>query len=652
MPLILGLAIVLITGIAIAGIFYLVGNQRNFELQRWQARLAEASQGTSEAAAGWLAEREQLLIKAAVNPSVQIYLSELSQAGFDPSVIQSGDVKRGFVGSYIASLGQRPPLGNVGEMEAGGRGVALFSGEGMLIASSRGFEPRFNDFQSALEAGAGAPVGQSFLNVNKRAFAYLVAPVRAMQMPMGGSPTVEPIGYVVAAFPLDKSFLASLSERRGFSSGVIVMDVAPDAVQVLEASAETVMWHPLSDGELKKQELLAALKTPDHLFDATHLGEVGALIVANKVVNRSWVVAAYVDSSVALGGVTERLRSLLTTLLLGLLAVIAMVFALWRHGVSVNALKAAHMAETYAQGLAQRERVLQVVADTYPGELVLVDRDNYITFANVRFAGGAGAEAAALVGNSLAGALPIVFGEEAQRVIDRSRRDMKLVHADDALEVDGRFLALSATPLRRSGWQEGGALLSINDVTEAVQAKEKKVRFYWGLVDLLLDAIDQRDPGAAAHSRRVSKLSADIIRESTGTREEVETAEIAGALLNVGKLFVPSELLTKSGGLNADERDTLLSGGQKWLNLLSKVPFDLPITDVLSDALSLMQGRILPEQVGVVARMIVVANGYVALVSPRTYREPNSHADAIRSLLENRVMDAEIVNKLDHIAVV
>ena len=648
LPLIVSVAIIFLTGFAILGIFHLVNNQQDFELQRWQTRLMEASKGASEAADDWLVEREQVVIKTAANPTVQIYLSELSQAGSDQSRVQSGDVKRGFVGSYIASLGQRPPFVNSVGAEVNVAGVALFSSDQKLIASSKGFVPRFKDFKKALDDEADTQVGMRFSNVNGHAYAHLITPVNAMHIPSAGLGITQPIGYVVATFPLDKAFLSRLSDRRGFSSGVMLLSVTPGSVQVLDMGAEPAMWRSLNEGLLKDRELIAASKVPGHLFDATGIDKAGALLLAKPVANTTWIIVAYVDRSVALGGITERLRALLLTLLFGLLAVIAMVFALWRHGISIGAIKAARMAEAHATEITQRERVLQVVADTYPGELVLVDRDDRITFANARFEGAAGAKAATLVCSQLTATLPKIFDSETQLIIDHSRREMTLIHSTDAIEVDGRFFDLSATPLRGAGWQEGGALLSINDVTDAVLAREKKARLYWGLVDLLLDTIDQRDPGAAAHSRRVSKLSAALMQQSAGSKEDVETAEIAGALLNVGKLFVPSELLTKSGKLDSCERDKFLFGGQKWLDLLLKVPFDLPIAAVLSDAQSLMQGRITSEQARMIARIIVVANGYIALVSPRTYRELYSHEDAITALSENRLMDVEIVKKLNH----
>jgi HD-GYP domain-containing protein (c-di-GMP phosphodiesterase class II) len=121
-------------------------------------------------------------------------------------------------------------------------------------------------------------------------------------------------------------------------------------------------------------------------------------------------------------------------------------------------------------------------------------------------------------------------------------------------------------------------------------------------------------------------------------------------LLNVGKLFVPSDVLTKSGALDQEERGQLSSGSEKWLSLLSNVPFDLPIAPTLAQAHALMQGRCgVAETSSLAARVIVVANGFVALVSPRTYREPNSSEDAIVLLAGLPSMDAQIVDALSDI---
>lgn len=490
-PLLVGLAIILATLLAIFGIFRLVGAQRDFELDRWQARLAATTQSMSEAARGWLETRQAALDAAAANPTVQIYLSELALAGFDAGQIVANETKRGFVDSYIAALTRRAPFDD-------GAGVALVAGSHMLVTSSEGFAPEIANFEPLMAAGGGAAMSDE----NGRAVMRMAAPVAAMM------PGAAAAGFVLVGVPMDDVLLAQLEARNGFASGFALLDVEASGISVLDAQG----WRVLTPAAASDADLLAAAREPGHLVTGDEF-----LLLAAPVTGTSWVTVSMIDRETALGGVQERMQALLLSLLFALLAVIAVVLAAF----------------------------------------------------------------------------------------------------------------------------------AINRVSEEAKAKERKAKFYWGLTDLLLDAIDQRDPGAAAHSRRVSALSAELMRAQAARPGETETAEIAGALLNVGKLFVPSNVLTKSGALDPEERGQFSSGSEKWLDLLSKVPFDLPICDVLAEAHGLMQGRLALEEARFqAARAIVVANGYVALVSPRTYRDPKSADDAIALLANSRGMDTQIIRAL------
>lgn len=519
LPVFLGLVIVAVTVVAIVGIFRLVGAQQDFELQRWQARLASAGANMGQAASGWVAERRNLLTGAAANPTVQIYLSELALAGFDEARVQSAEAKRGFVGSYIVSLGDRAKFG------AGG-GIALFAGNGVLVASTADFAPDFSLVASTLIKSEGHSAGVTAVSDQRADGAWLrfVVPVVAMMNPAAG-----PVGYVVGSARIDADLSEAMRAQSGFSTGAVLLDRRTGAIWRLASEGEAPVWHPLDVMKTDDAALAQAAHAQSQMVDVNGLVAEGALAYAAPVEGTSWLVVASVDRLTALGGVNERLRSLLLTLLFALLAVIAAMLALWRHGVSVNAIATAQVVKAHA---------------------------------------------------------------------------------------------------------------------------EAKVQLYWGLADLLLDAIDQRDPGAAAHSRRVASLSGALMKQGGGSAQEIETAEISGALLNVGKLFVPIDVLTKSGALDPEERGQLSSGSEKWLDLLSKVPFDLPIVEVLSQAHSLMQGRAtLATTSSLVAQTIVVANGYVALVSPRTYRHSKSHGDSVSILSASATMNVQVVRMLEQIAV-
>jgi hypothetical protein len=164
-------------------------------------------------------------------------------------------------------------------------------------------------------------------------------------------------------------------------------------------------------------------------------------------------------------------------------------------------------------------------------------------------------------------------------------------------------------------------------------SREASMKLYRGVAEVLLQAIDQRDPGAAEHSRRVAALSRDIALKMGAAKAEADAAELAGALMNVGKLFVPVNLLTKAGELDEAEASQFADGSARWLDLLARTPFDPPLEPVLRDAYRLGRGESL--EAGAVARntyIIVAANKAVALMSPRAYRMAHSPSETLQIL--------------------
>lgn len=180
-----------------------------------------------------------------------------------------------------------------------------------------------------------------------------------------------------------------------------------------------------------------------------------------------------------------------------------------------------------------------------------------------------------------------------------------------------------------------GVLLLWRHMTALQQAaaRESGLKLYRGVAEALLQAIDLRDPGAAEHSRRVGSLSRQIAVRIGSSAIEADTAELAGALMNVGKLFVPVRVLTKSGALEEAEASQFAEGTERWLELLAHSPLDPPLEPVLRDAYRIGRGELIDSSaVGLNTYIIVAANMTVALRSPRAYRMAHTPEDALRIL--------------------
>ena len=116
-----------------------------------------------------------------------------------------------------------------------------------------------------------------------------------------------------------------------------------------------------------------------------------------------------------------------------------------------------------------------------------------------------------------------------------------------------------------------------------------------------------------------------IAQEMELDEGEVRTIEIAANLLNLGKTLVPPEILTKTAALTAEEveqvRDSILTSA----DLLQEVDFEGPVVDTIRQVQERLDGSGRPaglsgEDILLSARILAVANAFVAMVSARAYR--------------------------------
>jgi HD-GYP domain-containing protein (c-di-GMP phosphodiesterase class II) len=139
---------------------------------------------------------------------------------------------------------------------------------------------------------------------------------------------------------------------------------------------------------------------------------------------------------------------------------------------------------------------------------------------------------------------------------------------------------------------------------------------------------------------------------------EIETAEIAGNLLNLGKILIPTDLLAKSGNLTAEELHLVRNSIQTSADLLQDIEFDGPVVDTLRQAQARWDGSGTPPLVGdqilVTARIIGVANALIGMTSERAFRSAISIDEAVERLMKesgkgfDRRVVAALVNYVDN----
>lgn len=342
------------------------------------------------------------------------------------------------------------------------------------------------------------------------------------------------------------------------------------------------------------------------------------------------------------------------------LVVIPIVLFIFLSVVAAQRLEYNRLSSSYQARMDQlqkrlnnQEDFLHSITDNDPEAIAIFDKQNNYWFVNLSTARLLKAEPKDIIGKS-----PVKFvGVERARKLDTRLNEVRTTNQPKEMlhQLKGdddkiTFLQARYEPLAPFGDFSGGVLVRADDVTNLVVEREKRENMLRQVIGTLVAVIDRRDPYASGHSSRVGQLSRAIAEEMVLSEKEIEASEISGSLMNFGKVLVPRELLTKTTALTSEElqrvRDSILTSA----DILSIIDFVGPVVPTLKQVLERFDGTGVPQglkgdEILVTARIVTVANAYVALVSPRAHRPSMDFKDAVQIMLKDadKVYDRRVV---------
>jgi PAS domain S-box-containing protein len=378
------------------------------------------------------------------------------------------------------------------------------------------------------------------------------------------------------------------------------------------------------------------------------------LFVSRQIPDSNWLLLQMISTEEALRDSDAHHQSLITSFSLGLAALVFIIVAFWRHGASLYAQQYASVLEEKSTLLAEQRNLLESITENIGDLIVLVDSNLHIQFSNTPVASIYQLKPADLIGKTLSAAL----GSEIGKILEghlQSVRDTGLsvvsVHEfsfNDALHTyHGSFLPVG----------EDSILIVLHDITALKNAQEKHDRLMKHLVQTLTHVIDSYDPNCANHSAKTTKIALAIGREMNLSQDDIETLELSANLANIGKLFIPKEILTKTTELTPDERTSLQTTINLTVDILVDLDFDGPVLETIAQKNEHMDGSGYPrgltgEDILMTARILAVANAFAAMHSPRAYRAPLPTDEILHSLYEDsgKLYDKHVVAALMHVA--
>jgi len=162
-----------------------------------------------------------------------------------------------------------------------------------------------------------------------------------------------------------------------------------------------------------------------------------------------------------------------------------------------------------------------------------------------------------------------------------------------------------------------------------------------GIVKTLSKIIETRDPYTSGHEDQVAKIACKIAREMKLPEEQVSFIHIAATLHDIGKISVPSEILTKPSALSNLEREIIKTHCKVANDVLVNIEFPYPVAEVIYQHHERIDGSGYPrglkgEQIALEARIIGVADVIDAMASYRPYRPALGVDAAIEEIIKHK----------------
>ena len=170
-------------------------------------------------------------------------------------------------------------------------------------------------------------------------------------------------------------------------------------------------------------------------------------------------------------------------------------------------------------------------------------------------------------------------------------------------------------------------------------------------IQVLVQAVEVRDPYTAGHQKRVSNLARLIATEMKFSIEKIEGIRLAGSIHDVGKISTPSEILSKPTRLTDLEFYMVKEHAQKGYEILKDVKSPWPLADIVHQHHERMDGSGYPqglkgEDLLLDSRILIVADVVEAMASHRPYRAALGIDAALEEIKNNKatLYDPEVVD--------
>lgn len=316
-------------------------------------------------------------------------------------------------------------------------------------------------------------------------------------------------------------------------------------------------------------------------------------------------------------------------------------------GISIN------NARSYRK-IKNSEARFRALGENSPDIIYTLDADSVITYINPVSERILLYSTEELIGKRL---LDIICEEDRPyltKVLSRAK------NREIFKDVTGRFIDkqgkehvfnISGAPNFDDDGRMTGLVGSLKDVSELKKNYDILQMTLQSTIDAMSEIVESRDPYTAGHQKRVALIAGAIGEEMNLPLDTVKGIQMASMIHDIGKMYVPAEILSKPIELNDLEFTLIKTHPEVGFNILKNIEFTHPVARIVLQHHERLDGSGYPngisgEDILMEAKILSVADVVEAMSSHRPYRPALGIEMAIKEITENRgiLYDSDVVD--------
>ncbi len=463
------------------------------------------------------------------------------------------------------------------------------------------------------------------------------------------SETEKPVAAFLISVPVTGQ-LANFTSRGASSQ----REIENNILQYDGSKWEVV--RPDSTADLPKDIEIAADATGISFAKRSSVGGTHEVYSLGGIVpNVGWIVVEEIPANIVESQLSRAFNLIYGAGTFLCLSVLLMLALVWWIMIGREQSKVAEQFRQLYQVIRKQKHLLDSINISLDVGLMMVDVGGKLHLVNRAFAQIVGKSEAELENQNLHSIVPNSVALQVQEAVSQVSKidESKTIEIKLPSNGEERLYRATLFPFEdKDDDNTSAAVITMQDITEFRRNSEKRNKQQMSTIEALVGTIEGVDPYLAGHStlmRRLAELLAENMSLEAKDRDTITTAAV---LSQIGRIFVPPELLAKTDKLTPEEQAIIAKIPEYAHNILKTIEFANPVPAAVLQINERLDGSGSPNKlqgdaISLHGRILGVINTFCAMASPRSFRAGLPIDVALKILRENSTAyDQNVVEKL------